>query len=324
MEHALSFVGGLGLLIAGAQLLVSGAVQIARRLGVSSLLIGLLIGFGTSTPELVTSVQGAFRGSPGVALGNVVGSNIANLLLVLGACALLRPIQVESRALKFDGVVVVCACLLFALLSLAAPLSRPVGAIYLILLAAYVGWSIKAERRRPKDRTAPLDRGRAGKDVIPVDRVPRASHGLTFSLSLTLGGLVMILTGAEWVVDAAMGLAQRLHVSESAIGLTLVALGTSLPELATSTAATLRRNADVTVGNLFGSSIYNVLGITGVTALLSPTEVPAAIAHFGNAVMCTAAVAMFAFAWTGYRISRREGIVMLALYATYIGVAWHS
>lgn len=325
MEQVLFFLGGLLLLIGGAQLLVSGAVQIARRLGVSSLLIGLLIGFGTSTPELVTSVRGSLAGAPGVALGNVVGANIANLLLVLGVCAVLRPIHVDSRSLKFDGGVVLAAILLFTLLSIAAPLSRPVGAAYIFLIALYVGWSIRIERRRPLEHTAPFERGEAASKVIPVKEPPPGGlSGAIFSLSQTIGGMVLVYFGAQWLIDAAVNLARGLQVSESVIGLTVVAIATTLPELVTSVAATMRKNTDVALGNVFGSCVYNVLGITGVTGLLAPTMVPATIAYLGNPVMVTVAALILVLAWTGYRISRREGAIMLALYAGYVVFTWQS
>ncbi|ARP99437.1 calcium/sodium antiporter [Pseudorhodoplanes sinuspersici] len=325
MEQVVFFVGGLLLLIGGAQLLVSGAVQIARRLGISSLLIGLLIGFGTSTPELVTSVRGSLAGAPGVALGNIVGANIANLLLVLGVCAVLRPIHVDQRSLNFDGVVVLAAILLFAVFSIAAPLSRPVGAAYVFLIALYIGWSIRIERRRPLEHTAPFERGEAASTVIPVkERPPGGLSGAIFSLSQTVGGMVLVYIGAQWLVDAAVDLAHSLQVSESVIGLTVVAIGTTLPELVTSVSATLRRNTDVALGNVFGSCVYNVFGIAGVTGLLAPTAVPPTIAYFGNPVMVAVAVLILVLAWTGYRISRREGAIMLGLYVAYVGFTWQA
>lgn len=319
------FVAGLIFLIGGAQLLVAGAVDIARRLGVSALMIGLLIGFGTSTPELVTSVSGSLAGAPGVALGNIVGANIANLLLVLGACALIQPIHVDTRSLRFDGAVVVGAILLFTLLSVAAPLSRPVGIFYLGLIALYIGRAIQIERRRPKDHTAPFERGEAAAEVMAVAAV--ASRGwrkLALAASQVAGGIVLVIVGAQWLVDAAVDMARGLRVSESVIGLTVVAIGTTLPELVTSIAATLRRSTDVALGNVFGSCIYNVLGIAGVTGLLAPTTYPAAIAYYGNPAMLAVAVLVIGFAWSGYRISRREAGVMLALYAGYIVFTWQS
>jgi len=322
---ALLFIAGLVLLVGGAELLVSGAVQIARRLGVSALLIGLLVGVGTSTPELVTSVRGSLAGAPGIALGNIVGANITNILLVLGACALVRPVVVDSRSLKFDGTVVVATIVLFALLSAIFPLSRPVGALYVALLAAYLAWSWRIERTKPKEHTAPYERGEATAELVPIAAGPRRGvGGLILSASQVVGGIVMVIVGARWLVDAAVGLARAFAVSESVIGLTVVAIGTTLPELATSLAATHRRHSDVALGNVFGSCIYNVLGIAGVTALIAPTTVPAQIVTVGNPIMAVVAVLMLIAAFTGYRISRRESAVMLVLYAVYVGAIWRT
>ena len=325
MENVFFFAAGLVFLIGGAQLLVSGAVQIARRLGVSGLLIGLLIGLGTSTPELVTSVSGALAGAPGVALGNIVGANIANLLLVLGLCALIQPIHVDSRSLKFDGAVVFTTILVFTLLSIAAPLSRPVGAAYVVMLALYLFRSVQYERRRPKDHTAPYERAEAAAEVIPVrGRLPGGWSGLAFAISQAIGGIVLVVLGAQWLVEAAVDLARGLRVSESVIGLTVVAIGTTLPELVTSAAATLRKNTDVALGNVFGSCIYNVLGIAGLTGVIAPTDFPATISSFGNPIMLAVAALVIGLAFTGYRISRREGAIMVALYAGYTVFIWQT
>lgn len=323
--EALLFIAGLVLLVGGAELLVSGAVQIARRLGVSALVIGLLVGIGTSTPELMTSVRGSLAGAPGIALGNIVGANIANLLLVLGACALARPVMIDSRSLKFDGTVVVTTIVLFALLSTIFPLSRLIGALYIVLLATYLVWSWRIEQTKPKDHTAPFERGEAVAELVPIAVRPQRDVGnLVLALSQVVGGIVMVIVGARWLVDAAIGLAHVFAVSEGVIGLTVVAIGTTLPELATSLAAVRRRHSDVVLGNVFGSCIYNVLGIAGVTALLAPTAVPAEIAVIGNPIMAAVAVLMLLAALTGYRISRREGALMLTLYAVYVGAMWRT
>jgi cation:H+ antiporter len=323
MTDALVLVVGLVLLIGGAELLVGGAVQIARRLGVSALLIGLLVGFGTSTPELVTSVRASLAGAPGIALGNIVGANLANLLLVLGACALLRPVAIDARSLHFDGAVVFATVVLFAALSAAIPLHRWVGLLYVALLAAYLAWTWRIERRHPAEHTAPFEKGEAAAEVVPVPAKPPTGLGpMVLSFSQVIGGIVLVMVGARWLVEAAIGLARSLEVADSVIGLTVVAIGTTLPELATSLVAARRRNTHVALGNVFGSCIYNVLGIAGLTALVAPTVVPSTIVTFGNPLMVAAAALMLVFAWTGLRISRREGAVLLALYVIYIAVTW--
>jgi cation:H+ antiporter len=325
MIDAALFVAGLVLLVGGAELLVSGAVRVARRVGLSALIIGLMIGFGTSTPELVTSVRGAIAGAPGIALGNIVGANVTNVLLVLGACALVRPLKVDARTLRFDGAIAAGSVVLFAALSALVPLSRPLGALYVGLLAAYLGWSWRIERRRPREHTAPFERGEAAAGLMPAEtRAAGDSRSLVLAASQIVGGVVMVVLGARWLVDAAVALARALSVSQSVIGLTVVAIGTTLPELATSLAAARRGDTDVSLGNVLGSCIYNVLGIAGLTALVAPTVVPETIALVGNPIMVAAMLLMFVVARTGYRISRREGTVMLVLYAAYVGATWQA
>jgi cation:H+ antiporter len=311
------------LLIGGAELLISGAVQIARALGVSALLIGLMVGIGTSTPELFTSLRAAIGGSPGIALGNIVGANISNLLLVIGACALLRPIVVDARSLRVDGATVLLTVSLFAVLSAVTTLNRWVGLLYLGLLVAYLQRTWRIERGRPKDHTAPFEKGEAAIEVLPVPtQAQRALGPMTLAGSQLIGGIALVVLGANWVVDAAVGLARLLAVAESVVGLTIVAVGTTLPELATSLVAARRRNTDVALGNVFGSCIYNVLGIGGLSALLAPSVVPQTIVALGNPLMVAAAALMLGVAWSGYRVSRREGMALLALYLAYVIGSW--
>ncbi len=323
MIEALLFVAGLVLLAGGAELLITGAVQIARALGVSALLIGLMVGIGTSTPELFTSLRAALGGTPGIALGNIVGANISNLLLVIGACALVRPIAVDARSLRVDGAMVLLTTSLFAALSAVTTLSRWVGLLYVALLGAYLYRTWRIERGRPKDRTAPFERGEAGIEVLPLPaRAPRGLGPMTLAGSQLIGGIALVVLGANWLVDAAVGLARLLAVTESVIGLTIVAIGTTLPELATSIVAARRRHTDVALGNVFGSCIYNVLGIGGLSALLAPSVVPQTIVVLGNPLMVAASALMLGVAWSGYRVSRREGVALLALYAAYIIGTW--
>jgi cation:H+ antiporter len=325
MADVVWFVGGLILLVGGAELLVSGAVQIARRIGVSTLLIGLMVGLGTSTPELVTSVHASLAGAPGIALGNVVGANIANLLLVLGACALVRPVRVDARSLRFDGMVVLVTILLFAGIAAVIPLQRWVGLLFLILLAAYLFRTWEIERRHPQEHTAPFEMAEAAAEVIPLpSRIPAGFGAMILSLAQVIGGIALVALGARWLVQAAVALALDFGVTDSVVGLTVVAVGTTLPELATSIVAASRRNTDVALGNVFGSCVYNILGIAGMTALLAPTDVPAVIIVFGNPVMVAAAALMLVFAWTGFMINRREGAFLLVAYAVYVFASWQT
>ncbi len=321
---ALLIFGGLVLLVAGGDVMVRGAVSIATRLGVSPLVIGLtLVGFGTSTPELVTSVQASLAGSPGIALGNIVGSNIANILLILGVSALVAPIIVSTAALKRDGAIMVAVVAMFAALTAAFDLTRPVGFVFVALLVVYVVFSFRQEQVAPADHGAAYDKGQAALEVDEGFRPGRPSS-LAISLAMALGGLVLVVIGGKLLVDGAVALARAYGVSESMIGLTIVALGTSMPELVTSVVAAARRHSDVAFGNVVGSNIYNILGIAGTTALIAPTSVPVEIVRFDNLVMVAVAILMMVVAWTGLRIGRREGGLLVAGYAAYLFVLWPS
>jgi len=324
VEIALPLIGGLILLVIGGELLVRGAVQVATRFGVSPLVIGLtLVGFGTSTPELVTSVQAALSGSPGIAYGNIVGSNIANILLILGASAILMPIVVASGALKRDSAVMVAAAVVFAATAAIMPLGPVVGLLFVAALGFYIFMAFRQERQATGDHGAVYDKTVAAQAVdpalIPVDR-PGGS--VVIPVVVAIAGLALVVVGGYLLVEGAVTLARSFDISETVIGLTIVAVGTSMPELVTSIMAALRKQTDVAFGNIVGSNIYNILGIGGVTAAISPSVVPAEIVGFDNLVMIGASLLLVVFAYTGRRISRWEGGVLLALYAGYIAWLW--
>jgi cation:H+ antiporter len=314
-------LAGLALLALGGEFLVRGAVRLAERLGVSPLMIGLtLVGFGTSTPELVASVQASLAGSPGIAVGNVVGSNIANILLILGISALIWPVAVTSRALSRDGAVVLATAAMFAVLGFTMELGRVSGAVFLALMAAYVLYAWRQERVGADGHTAAFERAEAFEGVNPG--MHDAAAPLLTSVAMALGGVVVVVLGGRLLVDGAIDLARTLGIAESVIGLTVVAVGTSMPELVTSVVAALRRQGDVALGNVLGSNIYNILGIAGVTGLIAPTVVPAEMARFDSLVMVGVSALVLLFAWTGMRIGRREGGVLLAGYVAYLWVLW--
>jgi cation:H+ antiporter len=320
----LPLLGGLFLLIAGGELLVRGAVGVAERLGVSPLVIGLtLVGFGTSTPELVTSVQAALAGSPGIAYGNVVGSNIANVLLILGIAALIAPIAVASSALKRDGVVMLAAAIAFAALALTVPLGRTVGLIFIAGLVSYIVLAFRQERTAGAGHGAVAEKARALEQVDPA-LAPGATPGpsLWVGLGLAVLGLGLVVLGGKFLVDGAISLARGFGISETVIGLTIVALGTSMPELVTSVVAGLKKQGDVAFGNIVGSNIYNVLGIAGFTAAIAPGAVPAEIARFDAPVMVAVSVVLLLVAYTGLRVSRREGLALLLGYGAYVWLVW--
>ncbi|MCW5732388.1 MAG: calcium/sodium antiporter [Alphaproteobacteria bacterium] len=327
LDAWLLLVGGLVLLIAGGDLLVRGAVQVASRLGVSPLVIGLtLVGFGTSAPELVTSVQAALIGAPGIAFGNIVGSNIANVLLIVGISAALQPIMVTSSALRRDGTVMLAILATFAGLSAAMPLERWLGAVFVLTLAAYVYVAFRQERQAgaAEDHGAVYDKGAALQAADP-GTAPAATDRTGSPLLPVLiaaGGLALLVLGGTFLVDGAVTIAQSLGISETVIGLTIVAIGTSLPELVTSVLAAIRRQGDVAFGNVVGSNLYNILGIGGATVLIAPGAVPAEIVGFDNLVMVGVSVLLVAFAWTGKKIARWEGGALLLGYLAYILVLW--
>lgn len=303
-----------------------GAVRFAERMGLSPLLIGLtLVGFGTSTPELVTSVEAALAGSPGIAIGNIVGSNIANILLILGVSALIFPIAVSQSALKRDGVIMVGVALLLAVVSPLMVLGTFAGFVFVALLIAYLVYAYLQERSGVGGHTAAYERGEAAEELSDFkdqEHARSAAADITIALLIAVAGLVAVVFGGGFLVDGAVKLAAAMGISETVIGLTIVAVGTSLPEMVTSVIAALKRHADVALGNVLGSNIYNVLGIGGVTALISPTAVPAEIIARDNLVMVGVSVLLLALAYTGYRIGRREGALLIAGYVGYVALIW--
>lgn len=325
LEIWLPLIGGLVLLIAGGELLVRGAVQVATGMGVSPLVIGLtLVGFGTSTPELVTSVQAALTGAPGIAYGNIVGSNIANSLLIAGAAALLSPMLIASSALKRDGTVMLVITVMFSIVAFAMPLGRAVGAIFVAALVTYIYIAFRQERSATSpDHGAIYDKSLALQEADAALALPaRPQKSLLVSTLIALGGLVLVVIGGRFLVGGAVSLARGFGISETVIGLTIVAVGTSMPEFVTSVVAGLRKQGDVAFGNIVGSNIYNILGIGGFTALIAPGAVPVEIVSFDNLVMIGVSLALVTFAWTGLRIARWEGALLLGGYVAYVYAIW--
>jgi cation:H+ antiporter len=293
--HFLYLALGVGLLYLGGEALIRGALAAARRLGVSPLLTGLVIvGFGTSAPELVVSVDAALQHRPDIAIGNVVGSNIGNILLILGLCALITPLAVRPLALVRDGITVVAASALFVVL---------VGGSALVRGDA-------AER----DQASPAGEVHRA-EAEELDAVPRSTATIVLAIVL---GLALLIGGSRVLLPGAIGIAENLGLSEAVIGLTLVAVGTSLPELSISVLAVIRRHLDVAVGNILGSNIFNLLGILGISALLQPLPVHERILDFDQWVMLGTALVLLVFLYTGRRLSRLEGGVFLAGYGAYV------
>lgn len=322
MELALAILGGLAILVLGAELLVRGAVRLAEGMGVSPLVIGLtVVGFGTSSPELVTSVQAALVGQPGIAVGNIVGSNIFNVLVILGISAMVAPLAITQVALRRDGTVVVATAAAFVAIGYLWTLDRLVGATFVALLVAYLVYAFRQERVAARS-TAAGERAAATEGLDPATIPGGHKGGWAVPTATAVAGLVLLVIGARFFVGGAIDLARMLGVTETVIGLTIVAAGTSMPELATSLVAAMRRQGDVAVGNVLGSNIYNILGIGGVTALISPTPIPEQIVSFDNLVMLGISVLLMLFMYTSLRLSRGEGAALFAGYLAYVWWIW--
>lgn len=304
---------GLAGLIVGGELLVRGAVSAAKSFRISPMIIGLtLVGFGTSTPELVTSLQAALSGSSGIAIGNVVGSNIGNVLLILGTAALIAPLVVNPVALRRDGLVMMFATVLCVGMVLAGEVGRLSGLVLLSALATYLTATLLVERRANGTPTGAIYE--AESEVVPGPDYP-----LNISLILAVGGLIITILGARFLVSGAVSVAQAIGLSEAVIGLTIVAIGTSMPELVTSVIAVRKGQGDVALGNVIGSNIFNILGILGITVLIQPMTVPSEIIRLDVWVMTAAGALLILFAASGWRITRIEGAIMVSLYLIYLG-----
>ena len=301
----LYLIAGLVGLFFGGEALVRGSVGIARRMAIPPLLIGLtVVGFGTSTPELLVSVDAAWRGVPNIALGNIVGSNIANILLIIGLSALVWPIKVMGATLRRDTAVMMAAALVLVPIFAMAQMGRPAGLVLVAGLVAYLVWAY----RQPGDMGA--------EDV----GVPAPASALVSTLWV-IGGLVALMVGARFLVDGAVNIARGYGISEAFIGLTIVAVGTSLPELATSLIAAFRRQSEIAIGNIVGSNIFNVLGILGVTALIAPIPVASRFLTFDLPVMIAVSLVLTALLLTRPVIGRGIGVAMLAGYVAYVWAA---
>lgn len=303
---------GFALLLAGGEGLVRGAVGIARQLKISPFVVGLtIVGFGTSAPEIVISVEAALSGAPGIAVGNVVGSNMANILMILGIAALLQPLDIHRDALRRDSTVMIAATLLFIAVALSGTATMLHAVGMLAALVLYLGYSFWSDSR--VETPAAILHGAEG-DEMTV----RFSDCLPVLAAISVVGLMVLVGGAKLAVYGATAIARDLGMSEELIGLTLIAVGTSLPELATALIAARRGHADVCVGNVLGSSIFNLLGVTGAAALAAPLPFTGAIVTFDIWALLAATLLLVGFMATGRQINRIEGGILLILYGVYI------
>ncbi len=308
-------LGGLVFLLAGAEMLVRGATRLAALAGISPLVIGLtVVAYGTGAPELAVSLRASLYGNSDIAVANVVGSNIFNVLCILGVCAAVTPLRVKRQLVRLDVPIMIAVSILLLAIAFDGRLGTGSGVALLAGLAAYTGWSIRQDRR-------------AGGDICQIGRTqtsppgPQAGTpgGMTRHVLVAGVGLVLLVLGSSWLVDGTVALARFIGVSDIVIGLTLIAAGTSLPEAATSVVAACRGERDLAIGNAVGSNIFNILGIIGISTIVSPggLSVAPSLLHFDMVVMVVAALACLPVFFTGYSITRWEGWLFVGAYAAY-------
>lgn len=300
-------VVGLAALVVGAELLVRGGAAVAARLGIPPLVIGLtVVSIGTSLPELAIGVDAALRDAGPLAVGNIAGTNIVNLLLILGLSAAIAPLAIAVRTIRFEVPVVAAVSVLVLVLALDGSLSRGNG-ILLVAIALLYTAAVVALAVRDPARTA-------------VDDRPEREGRLVVDVAILVAGLAVVVVGADWLVRGAVELAASLGVSEVVIGLTVVAIGSSAPELVTTVVSTLRGDRDIAVGNLIGSSVYNLALILGITSWVAPLEVTQDLIRVDLPLMAFVAILLLPVFASGRRVSRAEGTAFVAAYVLYLGV----
>jgi cation:H+ antiporter len=307
IEIILYLVGGLIMLFIGAEGLIRGSSNLAIKIGITPLVVGLtVVAFGTSTPELVVSLKAALLGNSSISLGNVVGSNIANIALILGVAALIRPLDVHAKVIMREIPIMIGISILLLLLLIDGELGFFDGLVFVIGLVVYLVVNVLiARKEKNPEIDSEFSEGLKSKLGIPV------------SIVLMIAGLGLLILGANLFVQSAVAIAKIFNVSDAIIGLTIVAIGTSLPELITSIVAAYKKEADIAIGNVVGSNIFNILGILGITALIIPIS-SVGISYVDLGVMLFTAIILFPLSRTGFSISRFEGALLLAGYGGYI------
>lgn len=311
--NLLLFIVGLAALVAGASLLVRGASALALSFGVSPLVVGLtIVAFGTSSPEVAVSVGAALEGQTDIAVGNVVGSNIFNVLFILGASALIVPLLVHVQLIRQEVPIMIGASLLLIALGFDGRLTRLDAALLFGLLVVYTVFLIVQSRRQTQEAVAEL--------TAELPQSAAWDRHWAVQVALVVAGLVLLVLGSDWLVTAAVAFARSLGVSDLVIGLTIVAAGTSMPEVATSITAAIKGERDIAVGNVVGSNTFNILGCLGLAGLVAPSGLPLApsVLTFDIWVMLAVAIACLPVFFTGREIARWEGAVFLGYYAAYV------
>lgn len=308
MNDFLMIAAGLVLLFIGGEALLRGSVSIAYRMGLSKLLVGaVIIGFGTSMPEMMVSVGAALKGSPEIALGNVVGSNIANILLIIGLAAVLSPLLVSPGAVRRDVMAMMAASGALCIIAVFDIMHALTGALIALALLGYVIYCYRADRQA----TAGAPDAGGQPEEKPLNPMLAAAGCIV--------GLAGLMGGAHLLVTGAVSLARGFGISEAVIGLTIVAVGTSLPELATAVVSSLRKQNELVIGNILGSNVFNILCILGVTMMVKPIAAEGRIIHTDIWIMLAVAAFLSVFLWRGIRMGKAVGFAMLAAYAAYTG-----
>lgn len=312
--HVIFLLLGLVLLYWGAEGLVRGSSSIALRLGVTPLVIGLtVVAFGTSAPEMVVSIKSAYLEQGDIALGNVIGSNIFNVAVILGLSAAIRPLAVKVQLIKFDAPIMIIVSLLLLVIFRNGYLGRVEAALLFTGVVTYTIVNIIMARKETNPEvTAEFAEG-----------TPHESRSLLKDLAFIIGGLALLVLGARFLVDSAVAMARVWGVSEAVIGLTIIAAGTSMPELATSVIAAIRKESDIAIGNIVGSNIFNILAILGVAGLVKPLDA-GGINLVDFYLMIALAILLLPMMITGKKITRWEGLVLMAVYAGYLYWLWPS
>ena len=309
---ALGIIFGLALLVIGGDLLVRGASRLAAVINISPLVIGLtVVAFGTSSPELAVSIQSAFAGNADIALGNVVGSNIFNVLFILGISALVVPLVVSSRLIQLDVPLMIVASFLLLVLGWDGRVGRLDGLFLFGGLLAYTIWCVRQSRRESSKVQSEFAKERPA--------TAKAGEGIPLQIGLVIGGLILLGLGSHWLIEGSVFVATKMGVSELVIGLTIVAAGTSLPEVVTSIMAAWRGEREIAVGNVVGSNLFNILGVLGLASVVAPDgiAVSAAAMRFDIPVMIAVALACLPLFLTGNLIARWEGGLFFTYYVAY-------
>lgn len=303
--NILLLISSLIILTLGAEGLVKGSSSIAIKFGITPLAIGLtVVAFGTSSPELVVSVAAAWKGQSDIAFGNVIGSNIFNIGIILGLTALICPVKVNSKVVRRDGFIMVIVAVL--LIFLGGNITRSTGIAFFIGIVSYTLINIYLARQET---------------LNIADTIPRQNESMLTDLFYIIGGLLALVIGSRLLVSSAVDIARAIQVSEAVIGLTIIAAGTSMPELATSVVAALRREADIAVGNVIGSNIFNILGILGLSSILSPIKTVSNFS-FDILIMVGISILVLPLLYSKLKLERWEGVLLLVGYSIYLVLLW--